>query len=523
MAPYPKTRDLDIMSRPDPTCDYWAICVTTLMEVFNDFGKHDPEESRDLDFSDVFGGPPRRFLMQDARLKYSFDEKVGLEEDGGSLLWAPMKEKAVFGEERVGGRRDHNDDFYDDIFRGNASYGSLKSSYHDQYNLFGSSPGSRIMSPARALPLGTEPFGASLPAQFRFSNPGIGKQEEIKHYIQPAHHQSPISQNLQYNAEKLKKEAKSINSNCDKFHFSIYKWAGKGVPMIRSLVSRNSFMSKDDRRFETAMKIECDKKDSRSEEGMKELDRYCVEKAVFGVSDSKFYHDGEENVAFEVNSLPEFHGDKVEQQENIATVKENETIIPKEEAHSDAGKNVENNEGIAKNMIQDNQVDEAQESSHTKSPIYRSDNFSTSHKAKYSSEIMDNYPNYQNYKNFSYDYVQELSDDVEEVTESGEASEDIKALGAKIRQWSSGKKGNIRSLLSTLQYVFWPGSGWKPIPLVDLIEGNSVKRAYQKALLHLHPDKLQQKGAPSQHKYIAEKVFDILQEAWDHFNTLAPL
>ena len=59
--------------------------------------------------------------------------------------------------------------------------------------------------------------------------------------------------------------------------------------------------------------------------------------------------------------------------------------------------------------------------------------------------------------------------------------------------------------------MLWPGSGWKAVPLVDIIEGNAVKRAYQRALLCLHPDKLQQKGAASHQKYIAEKVFDILQ------------
>ncbi|KAF9620270.1 hypothetical protein IFM89_011005 [Coptis chinensis] len=87
----------------------------------------------------------------------------------------------------------------------------------------------------------------------------------------------------------------------------------------------------------------------------------------------------------------------------------------------------------------------------------------------------------------------------------------MQASDAKIRKWSNGKEGNIRSLLSTLQYVLWPESGWKPVPLVEIIEGNSVRRAYQKALLCLHPDKLQQKGAAPHQKYIAEKVFDILQ------------
>lgn len=59
--------------------------------------------------------------------------------------------------------------------------------------------------------------------------------------------------------------------------------------------------------------------------------------------------------------------------------------------------------------------------------------------------------------------------------------------------------------------VLWKECGWKPVPLVDIIEGTSVKRAYQKALLCLHPDKLQQRGVAEHQKYIAEKVFDILQ------------
>ncbi|KAM1118315.1 hypothetical protein FF1_042555 [Malus domestica] len=101
--------------------------------------------------------------------------------------------------------------------------------------------------------------------------------------------------------------------------------------------------------------------------------------------------------------------------------------------------------------------------------------------------------------------------------------EELQAIDAKILQWSRGKEGNIRSLLTTMQIVLWPESGWKTVPLVDIIEGNSVKRAYQRALLCLHPDKLRQKGAASHHKYLAAKVFDVLQEAWDHFNSLGSL
>uniref|UniRef100_A0A251RYB6 Putative dnaJ domain-containing protein n=1 Tax=Helianthus annuus TaxID=4232 RepID=A0A251RYB6_HELAN len=98
------------------------------------------------------------------------------------------------------------------------------------------------------------------------------------------------------------------------------------------------------------------------------------------------------------------------------------------------------------------------------------------------------------------------------------ASEAIMALDSKIHMWSSGRTGNIRSLLSTLHFVLWAESGWKPVALVDIIEANALKKSYNRAMLCLHPDKLQQKGIDSHKKYIAEKVLDILQEAWDHLN-----
>ncbi|KAB5568979.1 hypothetical protein DKX38_002772 [Salix brachista] len=120
----------------------------------------------------------------------------------------------------------------------------------------------------------------------------------------------------------------------------------------------------------------------------------------------------------------------------------------------------------------------------------------------------------------SFLLITELSQDEEREPQTSDNHEEIQVIDDKIQKWSKGKEGNIRSLLSTLQYILWSGSGWKPMPLVDIVEGNAVKRAYQKALLCLHPDKLQQKGAASHEKYIAEKVFDILQEAWTHFNTL---
>ncbi|XP_010681803.2 auxilin-like protein 1 [Beta vulgaris subsp. vulgaris] len=92
------------------------------------------------------------------------------------------------------------------------------------------------------------------------------------------------------------------------------------------------------------------------------------------------------------------------------------------------------------------------------------------------------------------------------------------SLHAEVKRWSSGKEGNLRSMLSTLQYILGPDSGWEPISLNDLVAATAVRKAYKKATLCVHPDKLQQRGATIQQKYICEKVFDLLKEAWSKFN-----
>ncbi|XP_031373034.1 auxilin-related protein 1 [Punica granatum] len=92
-------------------------------------------------------------------------------------------------------------------------------------------------------------------------------------------------------------------------------------------------------------------------------------------------------------------------------------------------------------------------------------------------------------------------------------------LDANIKRWAAGKEGNMRALLSSLQYVLWPDCGWESVSLTDLITSTSVKKVYRKATLCVHPDKVQQKGATLQQKYTAEKVFDILKEAWKKFET----
>lgn len=103
--------------------------------------------------------------------------------------------------------------------------------------------------------------------------------------------------------------------------------------------------------------------------------------------------------------------------------------------------------------------------------------------------------------------------------EQAERNRLAESLDADVKRWSSGKEGNLRALLSTLQYILGPESGWQPIPLTEVITSAAVKKAYRKATLCVHPDKLQQRGASIHQKYISEKVFDLLKEAWNRFNS----
>ncbi|XP_042007318.1 uncharacterized protein LOC121755937 isoform X1 [Salvia splendens] len=97
---------------------------------------------------------------------------------------------------------------------------------------------------------------------------------------------------------------------------------------------------------------------------------------------------------------------------------------------------------------------------------------------------------------------------------------EMDVLDEKIRLWSSGKDADIRLLLSSLHHILWPNSGWSPVPLANIIEATQVKKTYQRARLCLHPDKLQERGATPQQKYVADRAFSILQDAWAAFISL---
>lgn len=114
----------------------------------------------DVDFDDVFGGPPRRSSMPEM-MRQSFSSVKGDDEEP----WTGLSEKPVFGAS-PSRRRYPSHDFFDDIFRGDDSLTSTPRK--QEWDSLSSTPASWVLSPAHPLPPKAEPFGTSpFLSQFR--------------------------------------------------------------------------------------------------------------------------------------------------------------------------------------------------------------------------------------------------------------------------------------------------------------------------------------------------------------------
>ena len=104
-----------------------------------------------------------------------------------------------------------------------------------------------------------------------------------------------------------------------------------------------------------------------------------------------------------------------------------------------------------------------------------------------------------------------------EAMEKAERSELAQYMGPKLEKWAKGKNDNVRALLSTLDQVLWENSGWKGVGMTDLMNPAQVKKHYRKAMIIMHPDKVKQKGGTTEQIYIADYLFDLTNQAWEHF------
>ncbi|KAK9136386.1 hypothetical protein Syun_015716 [Stephania yunnanensis] len=261
--------------------------------------------STDVDFNDVFGGPPRRGSVQDWRCSESGDCAAAV---GYRDPWSGLSEKPVFGEESLSRRRRQTSEFYDDIFRGDGSLDSNSTPKKVGSDVFSSTPPSRVLSPARPLP--PQPpqpdalIGSSLPSAFclqgklgkeidfsssasPYRSPQKNKtsdlvghgspslsssftsrssihvfpgEDGLRNDSRPFYRQSSLSREFSFNSIlspksnlleesdreglRKKKSVLSGNDGGNQFHFSIYKWASKGVPIAMLLHGRNGSRAK---------------------------------------------------------------------------------------------------------------------------------------------------------------------------------------------------------------------------------------------------------------------------------------
>ncbi|KAI8871191.1 hypothetical protein GQ42DRAFT_162174 [Ramicandelaber brevisporus] len=89
---------------------------------------------------------------------------------------------------------------------------------------------------------------------------------------------------------------------------------------------------------------------------------------------------------------------------------------------------------------------------------------------------------------------------------------------SRVLAWRKGKETNLRALISSADRVLWAECAWKPVGLHELITPAQVKKAYMKAIVKVHPDRLSQ-DETVEHRMIAALVFAALNEAWDSFRS----
>ncbi|OWF38973.1 cyclin-G-associated kinase-like [Mizuhopecten yessoensis] len=95
-----------------------------------------------------------------------------------------------------------------------------------------------------------------------------------------------------------------------------------------------------------------------------------------------------------------------------------------------------------------------------------------------------------------------------------ELEEEMDPDKLRILDWIRGKERNIRALLCSLDKVLWEEEKrWKGVGMAELVTADQVKKAYKKAVLCVHPDKL----ASSPYEDVAKLIFMELNDAWAQF------
>ncbi|KAF8551237.1 hypothetical protein OG21DRAFT_1513018 [Imleria badia] len=92
------------------------------------------------------------------------------------------------------------------------------------------------------------------------------------------------------------------------------------------------------------------------------------------------------------------------------------------------------------------------------------------------------------------------------------------AVDTKLTVWKSGREGNIRALLTSLdETILWHELGWRKVGMAEVVSKGQVKGAYVRAIARVHPDKLNAGNTTVEQRMVANGVFGALNEAWNVF------
>lgn len=120
-----------------------------------------------------------------------------------------------------------------------------------------------------------------------------------------------------------------------------------------------------------------------------------------------------------------------------------------------------------------------------------SDTFSGKAKEKTSGDAFEDLLGSQGYNFFSSRKAEKDSPKTINQMRKVEAAKTMDPDRMKIAEWTEGKKGNLRALLCSLHTVLWPeAERWQRCEMHQLVTAADVKKAYRKACLAVHPDKV---------------------------------